>query len=208
MRVRRAVEAVTAGAFAALLAACGPAPDSADGTAPRATSSASPSAASPSAAPSEAPSPSSEAPRVAELRIGETGRFEDREPNAGAGSAARTTFEVKAVGARYATPAEVGTSKRPTSGRYLVLTLSLKNVGAAAGTFASPGRMTWENEGTAAQKATTALSAGGPKLDTTYRPGQSVTGALVLEVGGRGGLVSYFAGKSEVPAFVVSLPSS
>lgn len=202
-RVRWVINAAAMGASVALLAACGASPE-VETQAPTTTHSAAPPAATPKSA-----SPSSAAPKVAELKIGETGRFEDMEPNPDAtDSAPNTTFEVKAVSAKYATPAEVGTTHRPKLGQYLVLTLAVKNVGAKDGRFSSYGMMKWENEGTAAQEATTLESVGGPELDTTYKPGQSVTGKLVLDVGGKGGLVSYFDGMTDVPSLVVSLPSS
>ncbi|MFD6365118.1 DUF4352 domain-containing protein [Streptomyces roseolus] len=145
---------------------------------------------------------------MAELKVGETGRFTDMETDdEGIESAPNTEFEVKAVSAKYVTPEEVGTSNTPANGQFLVLTLTVKNVGTKPGEFASYGMMKWENEGTAAQDASTLESVDGPDLDTTYKPGQAVTGKLVLDVGGKGGLVSYFDGTSDVPAFVVSLPS-
>ncbi|MFE9017297.1 hypothetical protein ACFYNL_01745 [Streptomyces sp. NPDC007808] len=71
--------------------------------------------------------------------------------------------------------------------------------------------MQWEDEQTAAQDATTLEGVGeGDGLDTTYKPGQSVTGTLVLDVGRKGGKVGYYGSDdpSGEPAFVVELPKS
>ncbi|MFB7823896.1 DUF4352 domain-containing protein [Streptomyces hydrogenans] len=204
--VRRVSQAVAVGAAAALLAACG---STAEPVAqkPAEKPSVAPTTAAPEATTPSASS-SSAAPKVAELRIGDTGRFTDMETDDdGIEAAPNTEFEVKAVSAKYATPEEVGTSNKPKNGQFLVLTLTVKNVGSKSGEFASYGMMKWETEGTAAQDASTLESVDGPELDTTYKPGQSVTGKLVLDVGGKGGLVSYFDGLSDVPSVVVSIPS-
>ncbi|MFJ3588562.1 DUF4352 domain-containing protein [Streptomyces sp. NPDC090231] len=122
-----------------------------------------------------------------------------------------TTMRVTVKGAEYVTPADVDTTNKPKLGQYVRLTLTVKNVGQKEGEFSGYGMIKWENKGTAAQDATTLEGVGtGPELDTTYKPGQAVTGSLVLDVGAKGGTLSYWdedTGTDE-PAFAVELPTS
>jgi hypothetical protein len=109
------------------------------------------------------------------------------------------------------TPAELDTTNKPEQGQFVKLTLTLKNVGKAPADFAAYGMMKWEDAQTAAQEATTLEGVGdGPDLDTTYKPGQSVTGSLVLDVARKGGTVSYVGtdDPSADAAFKVTLPTS
>ncbi|MFF6981986.1 hypothetical protein ACFZAV_30810 [Streptomyces sp. NPDC008343] len=72
------------------------------------------------------------------------------------------------------------------------------------------GRMEWEDTDTAAQDASTRDGAGdGRSLDRAYKPGQSVTGHLILDVGDEGGTVSYNGSEdpnADGPVFSVNLP--
>jgi hypothetical protein len=209
--VRTAVFTVLTGA---LLTGCtagaeadGPKPEAAPG---RASGSPSPAVtAEPSPGPS-ASEPSSAAtvrPSV-ELEIGDSGRWDSAEPGGSAGKrTVRTTFEVTARSAEYVTAAEVGAPSPARHGQYLVLTLTLKNVGPKEAAFRGRGAMKWETEGTAARDATTRARSGGPDLNTTYQPGQSVTGSIVLDIGRPGGLVSYYDTPGAA-AFTVYLPRS
>ncbi|WP_319648512.1 DUF4352 domain-containing protein [Streptomyces scabiei] len=119
-------------------------------------------------------------------------------------------MQVTVVSAKYVTPAEVDTTNQPEHGQYVELTLTLKNVGKGSAKFSAYGLMTWEDDKTAAQDATTLEGVGeGPELDTTYKPGQSVTGKLILDVARKGGIVSYVGGdnpEAEGPVFTVKLP--
>lgn len=131
-----------------------------------------------------------------------------------------TKMDVRVSDVKYLTPAELDdvkaltltefdTTKEPKHGQYLTLTLMLKNVGDAPAKITTYGMMKWQDADHAAQDATTLDSVGGPSLDRTYAPGQSVTGALVLDVAAKGGTVSYYRTNdpSEEPAFIVTLPS-
>jgi hypothetical protein len=207
---RRAALLAAGGAAATLITACGGGDGNGNGDG-RPSAAATPAASGGTAgapapshsageAPAEPPSPA-----VAELVMGETGRFDDLEPGEGDTPVRRTTFEVTATKARYVTPAEVGAPSPAKNGQYLVLTLTLKNVGSAPGRIGTDGNIQWQNEGTSARAADTRLRAEGPDLDTEYRPGQSVTGSLVLDVGHKGGIVTY-SDTGTVPALTLSLP--
>ncbi|MGW2950798.1 hypothetical protein [Streptomyces eurythermus] len=157
---------------------------------------------------SPTPSPSSSSAPV--LSVGQTGTYDVGETDeTGDNYKVTGKMSVTVVGARYVTPAQVGATGTPR-GQYVELTLTLKNVGKAPADFhaSAIGRMMWEDEQTAAQDATTTVNTASPDLDTTYRPGQGVTGKLVLDVGRRGGVVSYMG--SEDPkagaVFKVRLP--
>ncbi|MFB7919211.1 DUF4352 domain-containing protein [Streptomyces sp. NPDC056061] len=118
-----------------------------------------------------------------------------------------TQLEVTATKAEYVSPADIGTTNKP-KGQYVRLTLTVKNVGKKPGDFAAYGMMKWENASTATQDASTLEGVGdGPDLDTTYKPGQAVTGSLVLDVGTKGGTVSYWGDSSDGPLFSIELPS-
>lgn len=155
-------------------------------------------------APSSAPAP--------EVGVGETGKFGvGKTDEYGENYKVTTEMEVTVVSAKYVTPAEVDTTNEPENGQYVELTLKLKNVGKAPAEIMTYGMLKWEDANTAAQDATTLEGVGeGQDLDTTYKPGQSVTGKLVLDVGAKGGTVGYYGtdDPSGEPAFVVKLPKS
>ncbi|MEU1254766.1 DUF4352 domain-containing protein [Streptomyces chartreusis] len=158
----------------------------------------------PSSSPSSAPAPT--------VGVGETGKFGLGEADEyGENYKVTTQMEVTVVGAKYVTPAEVDTSNKPQNGQYVALTLKLENVGKAPAEIMTYGSMQWEDEQTAAQDATTLEGVGeGQNVDTTYKPGQSVTGKLILDVGRKGGTVGYYSAEdpSGEPAFIVELPKS
>ncbi|MEV4971946.1 DUF4352 domain-containing protein [Streptomyces scopuliridis] len=115
-----------------------------------------------------------------------------------------TKMQVTFKSAEYVTAADIDTTNEPELGQYVRLTLTLKNVGSKPADVSMYGATTWEDGSTAAQDATTLEGVGeGPELDTTYKPGQSVTGSLVLDVGAKGGIVSY-----DGDTFRVELPTS
>ncbi|MFD5161064.1 DUF4352 domain-containing protein [Streptomyces hawaiiensis] len=163
----------------------------------------------PSEEPSEAAPSSAPAPKVG---VGETAKFGmGKTDEYGENYKVTTQMEVTVVSAKYVTPSEVDTTNEPENGQYVELTLKLANVGKAPAEIMTYGMMKWEDSNTAAQDATTLEGVGeGQDLDTTYKPGQAVTGKLVLDVGAKGGTVGYYGtdDPSGEPAFVVELPKS
>jgi hypothetical protein len=160
--------------------------------------------------PTEEPSESASAPGP-ELAVGETGTYDVGETDdTGENYRVTSKMQVTVVSAKYVTPAEIDTTNKPEQGQFVELTLTLKNVGKAPAKFSAYGLMTWEDDKTAAQDATTLEGVGeGPDLDTTYKPGQSVTGKLILDVARKGGIVSYTGSEdpeAEGPVFTVKLP--
>ncbi|MFF5482180.1 DUF4352 domain-containing protein [Streptomyces sp. NPDC012935] len=145
------------------------------------------------------------------LEVGETGEFNTGVTDElGENYTVTSKMSVKVVSAEYVTPDDVDTSNQPENGRFVKLTLTLKNIGDAPAEIMTYGRMEWEDTDTAAQDASTLEGAGdGRSLDTAYKPGQSVTGYLILDVGEAGGTVSYNGSEdpnSEGPVFSVNLP--
>ncbi|MFE6493434.1 DUF4352 domain-containing protein [Streptomyces sp. NPDC057748] len=202
--VRRAgVSAAAAGIAVAAITGC----TSEEKAAPTPSTAASAPADSKREGVSKDPSPSS-SPGPA-IKLGGSGRFDFIETDEyGENPKVATQLEVTAKSAEYVTPADVDTTNKP-KGQYVRLTLTVKNVGAKPGDFAAYGMMKWEDGKTAAQDASTLEGVGdGPDLDTTYKPGQSVTGSIVLDVGAKGGAVSYWADPmADGPAFTIELPA-
>lgn len=96
---------------------------------------------------------------------------------------------------------------RPADGHYVRLTLTVANTGADGDAMFSPyGNMMWETPTHAGQEVSTLNFADGPSVDTTYRPGQSVTGAVILDVPERTGTVTYLDGWA--PAVTIALPDA
>ncbi|MWA08471.1 DUF4352 domain-containing protein [Streptomyces sp. BA2] len=150
----------------------------------------------------KAESPQTPAASAPTLSVGESGEFTIVDMK---DASAKARMKVTVDSAKYATPTDVGTDE-PAHGQYVLLTLTIKNVGKVPGTISTYGAMQWEDEKTAAQDATTLEIQENMTLDTMYEPGQSRSGKLVLDVGRKGGRVSYFA-DSEGPAFTVELPN-
>ncbi|MEW1691069.1 hypothetical protein ACIQOF_37695 [Streptomyces sp. NPDC091265] len=119
---------------------------------------------------------------------------------------AATAMTAEVVKARYVTPEEIGAEHRG-KGQLLVLTLTIKNIGHHVGAISTDGAVKWQDEKTSPRVATTDEAVDGPELDTEYEPGQSVTGSLVLQVGRKGGSVSYIDDPSR-QAFTVKLPAA
>ncbi|MEW1551347.1 DUF4352 domain-containing protein [Streptomyces tsukubensis] len=201
--VRRAcVPAVLLGA---LLAVTG----CSDEDKPKASEKPAPSApASPAAeGPDEsAPSPSADAGPV--LSVGKTAAYDViKTDDTGENPRAVTKMEMTVKGVKYVSADQIGADK--AKGQYAVLTLTVKNVGSAEGEFAAYGKMKWEDSATAAQDATTLETTdAGQSLDTTYKPGQSVTGDVVLDVVRKGGTVTYYDSLSTPPAVSITLPKT
>jgi hypothetical protein len=204
----RAASAALVGALlGAVLVGC-----SSDGGDDSEKSAPSPSTTSATAekAAEESPSPSPTKPAAPVIAVGETGTFDvGKTDEYGENYKVTSRMQVTAVSAKYVTPAEIDTTNKPENGQFVVLTLTLKNVGKAPVEIATYGLMKWEDGQSSAQDASTLEGVGdGPDLDTTYKPGQSVTGKLVRDVARCGGKVSYVGGDdpSAGPSFVVKLP--
>lgn len=198
--IRRAV--VPAVLLSALAVGCssGGGSDKAD---PKPSASAEAVVDAASQAPSEAPSTS--APAVGPmLVVGTNGPFTAVDS---ADESIVTKMNVKVNAAKYVTAAELGTSNHPKNGQFVVLTLTIKNVGDKPGGFRPYGAMKWQDAKTAAQDASTLETTDGQDVDTDYQPGQSVTGDVVLDVVRKGGTVSYFDAPGTA-AFTVLLPKS
>ena len=160
--------------------------------------------------PSKTASPSASAPAVPVLKVGQSGTWSYGETDDNGDYKVTSKMKTTVVSAKYVTPAEVDTTNQPEHGQYVELTLKLENVGSAPADVMTYGMMKWEDAKTAAQDASTLEGVGeGDDLDTTYKPGQSVTGKLVLDVGRRGGVVSYTGtdDPDAEAAFKVELPS-
>ncbi|MEB8342332.1 DUF4352 domain-containing protein [Streptomyces endophyticus] len=138
------------------------------------------------------------------LAVGTNGPFDVYDDT---GETVKTQMNVKVESAKYVTATDLDTSNRPENGQYVVLKLTLKNVGKAPGNFAAYGAMKWQDTKTAPQDCTTLEVADGPELDTEYGPGQGVTGSVVLDVPRKGGTVTYYDGPGK-GAFAVLLPKS
>ncbi|MCM2391697.1 DUF4352 domain-containing protein [Streptomyces albipurpureus] len=137
------------------------------------------------------------APETAEpaLKMGQTGTY----------VVGTTSMEITPKGVKYVTPSDVGT-ETPPRGQYAVLTLTVKNVGSMSGPFKSWHSLKWFDATTAMQDVSTAIGTPGLDVDTTYAPGQSVTGDIVLDVVRRGGSVGYYEDGVDIPAFSINLP--
>ncbi|MGW2385130.1 DUF4352 domain-containing protein [Streptomyces sp. NPDC001658] len=147
------------------------------------------------------------------LKVGEKGEFETGELGAdGETYKVTSRMSVEVVGAEYVTPDEVDVGGGPENGQFVKLSLTLKNIGDAPARVMTYGVMEWQDTDTAAQDASTPAGSGdGRALDATYRPGQSATGYLVLDVGRKGGTVSYNGSEdpnAQGPLFSVALPES
>jgi hypothetical protein len=146
---------------------------------------------------------SSSAPSVPEFGLGDSGTYTAVDS---ADESAKTKIQVTFKAIEYVTPAAIDTTNKPEHGQYVIVTLMVKNVGDAPGSFAAYGAMKWQDETTAAQDCTSLESSGGVDLDTTYQPGESLTGDVVLDIAHPGGSVSYFDDAGE-PAFIIRLPA-
>ncbi|MFF3151233.1 DUF4352 domain-containing protein [Streptomyces sp. NPDC057927] len=196
--IRRAV--VPAVLLSALAVGCSSGGDSkAD---PKPSASAEPVVDAASKEPSEAPS--SSAPATPAIGVGGSSTYAAVDSS---DASVKTQMQVTFKTAEFTTPLKLDTSNSPKNGRYVLVTLTVKNVGSAAGNFASYGAMKWQDETTAAQDCTTLESSGSVDLDTTYQPGQSLTGSIVLDVPRDGGTVSYFDAPGD-PSFTIRMPKS
>ncbi|GGN81408.1 hypothetical protein GCM10011579_067930 [Streptomyces albiflavescens] len=136
------------------------------------------------------------------LMVGTVGPFTAVD---GSDESVSTKMRVSVRSAKYMSAAELGASHEPKRGQYVVLTLTIKNVGNETGRFSPYGAMRCQ-DGAGARDCTTRESVGGRDVDRQYAPGQSVTGSVVLDVVRRGGTVTYFDAPGR-PSFTVLLPS-
>jgi hypothetical protein len=190
---RALVSAALSATVGALLAGCSASPDRGPEVAVGVSQASGKQQAT--SAPSSAPS----------LAVGRSGVYTAQDSAADA----KTQMRVTVVAARYVTAAQVGTVNKP-KGQYVDLELTVKNVGTLEGAYHSYGQIKWEDASTAARDATTLESMGtGPDLDTTYKPGQAVTGDIILDVLHKGGTLSYWDNiLSDGPSFTVKLPAA
>lgn len=217
MRVSRALAVLTSAALlSAVLAGCSDDGGDGKGAADPAASTTRPAASEAAGdAPLDVPEETTEAKttpaaKAPSLAVGESGTYEVGETDEyGENFKVTSRMKVTVASAEYVTPAQVNTTNQPEKGQYVALTLTVRNTGGAPADFAAYGMMKWEDAKTAAQDATTLEGVGeGADLDTTYKPGQSVTGRLVLDVVRRGGVVHYYDANAggESPSFTVELP--
>jgi hypothetical protein len=179
-----------------------------DDSAAQVTPSATHEAAQADAAAPSTPSPSTTPVPV--LKVGQTGTYGVGEADDAGAYKVTSTMSVTVVSAKYVTPAELGTSNKP-AGQYVEVTLTFKNVGKAAARVETYGNLKWEDSSTAAQDVTTLEGVGsGASVDAEYKPGQSVTGKLVLDVARKGGTLTYtYTEDPDAEAvFKVALPAT
>ncbi|KAK1184418.1 DUF4352 domain-containing protein [Streptomyces sp. NBS 14/10] len=114
----------------------------------------------------------------------------------------KTTFRVTVNEVKYVGQSAEDDTTSPAEGQYVRLGITLKNTGQNQAHLLTYGLIEWEDADTAAQDATTLNIPEGPQLDTKYKPGQAVTGKLILDVPERGGVLNYIDGSG----FTVKLP--
>lgn len=113
-----------------------------------------------------------------------------------------TTFKVTVNEITYVGESAVDDTTSPAEGQYVRLGITLKNIGQNRAHLLTYGEIEWEDADSAAQDATTLNIPAGPQLDTKYKPGQAVTGKLILDVPERGGVLNYIDGSG----FTIKLP--
>ncbi|GGY88403.1 hypothetical protein GCM10010327_18910 [Streptomyces nitrosporeus] len=167
-----------------------------------------PAASAPVAQPTEEASPSASPGPV--IAVGESGKVDVVDTDEyGENPTVVTQLDVTVKSVEYVTPADIDTTNEPEHGQFARLTLTVKNVGRSPGDFSAYGMMKWESDDVAAQDASTLEELDGPDLNTTYKPGQAVTGSLVLDVGAKGGTVSYWGRITDsAPSLTIALPTS
>ncbi|MGK3105340.1 DUF4352 domain-containing protein [Streptomyces sp. WAC05858] len=114
----------------------------------------------------------------------------------------KTTFKVTVNEITYIGESAADDTTSPAEGQYVRLGITLKNIGENRAHLLTYGEIEWEDADSAAQDATTLNIPDGPQLDTKYKPGQAVTGKLILDVPERGGVLNYIDGSG----FTVKLP--
>ncbi|WP_158716604.1 DUF4352 domain-containing protein [Streptomyces sp. NRRL F-5630] len=206
--MRAAVRAAGAAAVlsVALVAGCSSSSDSGKDQEPKAVATVKPAKEK---EPSPEASKTDASPTAPVLNVGDTKTFDFGDLDDESNYKIVTKMSVTAVKAKYVTAEEIN-GNEPEQGQYVALTLTLKNVGEAPAQISVYGLMNWQDADHAAQDATTLEGLGGPDLETTYKPGQSVTGTVVLDVAARGGEVSLLnaASDDQAPFFTVKLPTT
>lgn len=182
--IRVATSAVGLLVTAALTAGCSPfskAPDAAPAGPQGATEG---KAADAAVEPSETPA---KTPLVA---VGKSGTYTAED----SATHVKTKMQITLKDVRTVSPSEINTTSKP-KGQFVVLTLTVKNIGNKDGGFHPYGLMKWEDTQTAEQDASTLEKTDvGQDVDATYRPGQNVTGDVVLDVPRMGGKVNFYDG--------------
>lgn len=114
----------------------------------------------------------------------------------------KTTFKVTVNEVTYVGQSAADDTNTPAEGQYVRLGITLKNVGQNRAHLLTYGEIEWEDADSASQDATTLNLPDGPQLDTKYKPGQAVTGKLILDIPERGGVLNYIDGSG----FTIKLP--
>lgn len=105
-------------------------------------------------------------------------------------------------------PSDAGFMTLGQNAQFVRLHLTVKNTGKAPGEF-SPTGVQWESKAVAEREASTLGADDAATLEATYKPGQSASGDVVLDVGSKGGTATFYdAQDPEAPVFRVELPSS
>ncbi|MGW1839680.1 DUF4352 domain-containing protein [Streptomyces sp. NPDC002067] len=127
------------------------------------------------------------------ITIGESGTYQAVDSASGARTQMSVTFkDMRAVQA-----SEIHATKPPKH-QYAVFTFTVKNTGDKNGAF-HPQKLKWTDGQSPEQPAFTSEKSGsGQNLDTTYRPGQTVTGDVVLDMPGGSGALRYYDGSGPV----------
>ncbi|MFJ9460912.1 DUF4352 domain-containing protein [Kitasatospora sp. NPDC101447] len=124
-----------------------------------------------------------------------------------------TTMRVLVNGVTYASSiaGENGASpSTPSRGLYLLVSLTVTNVGTAAGYFTGANfRWTSSSGQTIPHSSVAILNAGGDygQADTTLQPGQHATGTEAYDVPERGGRLDYEIYSGQPPLLTLTLPS-
>ncbi|MEU7039853.1 hypothetical protein AB0A77_02190 [Streptomyces varsoviensis] len=92
-------------------------------------------------------------------------------------------------------------------GKYTRLELTVENVGSVPAQFLTYDQMTWESADTPVQPSNADTTTDGPDLETTYKPGQKLTGGMTVQGQTRGGVVTYYAKVGGPVSFRIKLPA-
>jgi hypothetical protein len=114
---------------------------------------------------------------------------------------------------KYATsvPAPGASPFKPARGFYIVMSLTVTNVGQAAGLFNSANFVWVSPTGQVVPDTGTTLGGAAPdqgQEDTTLQPGQHATGTAYFDVPSKGGRLEYEIINGQPPLLTISLPPS
>ncbi|MHC5256256.1 DUF4352 domain-containing protein [Streptomyces sp. UC4497] len=103
---------------------------------------------------------------------------------------------------------DAGSTAMGDGKQFVRLDITVENTGKAAGEF-DPSGAVWESSKFAERDAATSRADDAATHVTTYKPGRSVDGEVILDVGARGGVVTFFDAEApKAPVFRVELPKS